>query len=556
MSGPRADAPHVVVLGGGYVTLYVCRALRRAVRSGRVRLTVMSEENFLAFHGFIGEMLTGRISPSHLLSPARRIFRPAALHLGQIERVDLERRSITVTRRDDGRRSEIDYDQLVIACGTRDNLEAYPGLAEHAFRLKAFRDDLRLRNHILTMFEQAGAEPLEDERRRLLTFFVAGGGFAGTEVAGELADFARRLTAREYSHLRFEDCRFVLVEPGDSILPELYGVDGSGKDAHPRLIERARGRMDELGVEVRTGVRVEAVTPNEVRLSSGEHVPTRTVISAVGMKPQPIVAALAAEKDSIGRIVTDELLRVAGHPEVWAGGDCAAVPKPGGGTCPPVAIYAMKHGARIGRNIDRVLRGHDPKPFRWGGLGQAASVGNRYAIGELKGIALPAGLLSWVVWRGFLFRYFPSWEGRLRLLADWIIWPLVGRNIGEVPSGAAGAYDIRQNVFQPGEVIVQERVAGRYIHVILEGEVEICSDPELDGEPELLTVLGPGDHFGQRWLESFDPELARARTLVRTIALSRDQAPRLQEALVSTGRMVRESGHWPALDQPPPAHRP
>jgi NADH dehydrogenase len=551
MAEPGDKAPHVLILGGGYVAITVCRALRRSVREGKVRVTVVSRENFHPFHGFIAEMVTGRISASHMLSPARRVFPGANLHVAEIERIDLEARSVTVSRHLDGRRSQLTYDELVLAVGTRDNLEAYPGLAEHAFRLRAYEDDLRLRNHILMMFELADIEPDAEERRRLLTFFVAGGGFAGTELAGELADHARRLIKRDFPRIDRGECRVVLVEPGATILPELYGGDGTGKNAFPRLVEKALARHRQLGVEVLTQVLVEAVTPTEVRLSTGERIPTRTVVSAVGMKPQPIVTRLGLDADRRGRIVTDEMCRIPDRPGLWAAGDCAAVPKPGGGTCPPVALYALKQGAHLGRNIARQLAGEAPTRFRWPGIGQAASVGNRYAVGELKGIQV-WGLPAWLLWRGFLFRYFPSWEGRLRMLADWVIWPLVGRDIVELRPKALSSYDITANVFQPGEVVVRERQAGRYIHIILEGEVEICLEDAPEGDA--LALLGPGDHFGQRWTESFQPELARTRTVVRTIALSREQAPRLQEALKSTGLLVRDSGHFPAIDprDPPP----
>jgi hypothetical protein len=149
-----------------------------------------------------------------------------------------------------------------------------------------------------------------------------------------------------------------------------------------------------------------------------------------------------------------------------------------------------------------------------------------------------------VVWRGFLFRYFPSWEGRLRLLADWIIWPLVGRNIGEVPSGAAGAYDIRQNVFQPGETIAERRRPVRLVHIVIEGEVELLHSR--DGEAAVFETIGPGDHFGRKSLEYKDAESARAKTAVRTLALREDQANELQDALLSTGRITARTGVFDA----------
>ena len=536
-------APHVVVLGGGYVAINVCKALRETVADRELDLTVVSGDNFQTFHGFVGEMITGRLSPSHILSPVRRMFAPAHVRVGEIEKIDLAGRRAVVSRQLDGHRTEIGWDHVVIALGTEDRTDAYPGLQEHAFKLRQYRDCFALKNHILAMFEQAEFETDEAERRRLLTFFVAGGGYAGTEVIGELADFSRRLTRREYPRVKFEECRFFLIHPGLTILPELHGD-------HPALVRYAEAHMRELGVEVRTETRVEFATPGEVTLSNGERIPTRTIVSTVGTRANPLVAGLDLPKDERGRIRVGRTGRVEGHENVWAGGDCAAFPMPRGGDSPSVALYAYKHGTHIGKNLRRTLvEQKRPKRFRFPGLGQGASIGRRTAVAELYGVEI-TGLLAWLIWRVLLTYYFPSWDRRLHLMADWVIWPLVGRDVVAMRVGEGGEYEVRHNVYQPGEVIVTEQRAGRFIHILVEGEVEILHSAR--GHEVILTTLGPGDHFGQRWLESMETESARAKTLVRTLAVRRDQAPQLQEVLRSTGPLVAQSGHFPVLSDPRP----
>jgi NADH dehydrogenase len=536
-----SGAPRVVVLGGGYVAINVCKALSEQVAARQIDLTVVSGDNFQTFHGFVGEMITGRLSPSHILSPVRRVFAPARVRVGEIEKIDLAGRRAVVARQLDGHRTEITWDHVVIALGTEDRTDAYPGLEEHAFKLRQYRDCFALKNHILAMFEQAEFETEEAERRRLLTFFVAGGGYAGTEVVGELADFARRLTRREYPRVNYDECRFILVHPGPTILPELHGN-------HPRLVEYGEAHMRELGVEVRTGTRVEFATPNEVTLSNGERIPTRTIVSTVGTRPNPLVARLDLPKDERGRLRTDRTGRVVGSDSVWAGGDCAAFPMPRGGDSPSVALYAYKHGTHIAKNLRRTLiEGKRPKPFRFPGLGQGASIGRRTAVAELYGVEI-TGLLAWVIWRILLTYYFPSWDRRLHLIADWVIWPLVGRDVVAMRVGEGGEYEVRHNVYQPGEIIVTEQRAGRYIHIIVDGEVEILHSAR--GQEMVLATLGPGDHFGQRWVESMETESARAKTPVRTLAVRRDQAPQLQEVLRSTGPLVAQSGHFPVLGGP------
>jgi NADH dehydrogenase len=531
-------APRVVVLGGGYVAVKLCQALRREVAARQIDLTVVSSSTHHVFHGFVGEMVTGRVSPTNILSSGRRLFAPAKVHVGEIQRVDLEGKRAIVARSIDGHRTEIGWDHVVVALGTEDRTDAYPGLEEHAFKLRSYQGCFALKNHIIDMFELADVERDPDERRRLLTFFIAGGGFAGVEVAGELSDFARRLTGEgnEYPRLRFEECRVILVHPEPGILPEL--------GAFPGLVRRATRRIEALGVDLRLDTRVAFATPQQVTLSGGETVPTRTIISAVGTRPNPLVAALDLPKDGRGRIRVERTGLVAGRADVWAGGDCAAFPMPKGGDSPSVALYAYKHGQHIGRNLRRVLvEGEAPRPFTWPGLAQGASVGRRWAVGEVKGIQV-TGLPAWLTWRLLLTYYFPSWDRRLRLFADWMIWPVVGRDIVAPHVGERGDYDILHNVFQPGETIVSEERAGRYIHIIIEGEVEILP---AGGNGTVLARLGPGDHFGQRWTETFESEVARATTVVRTLAVRRDQAPRLQEVMRSAGRLVAESGHFPAI---------
>lgn len=537
-----------MILGGGYVPITLTRQLRSSIEHGEIDVTVVSRENYHAFHGFIGEMITGRIGPSSMLSPVRRIFAPARVHVGEIEKVDLSARKVVTSRHLDGLRYELDYDHLVLALGSAEHLELYPGLAEHAFRLKTYQDCFRLKNHILEMFELADIETDPAERRRLLTFFIAGGGYAGTEIAGELADFVRLLIAGEYPGISRDECRVVLVHRGAQILPELYGssnIEGQGRGkGYAKLVEYATKHTLALGVELMLETQVMAVTPNDVYLSGGRDVPTRTVISAIGTKPPPLFDTLDIPRDDRGRVKTDSSCRVLEHEGVWAGGDCACVPHPDGGTCPPVGIYALKHGKQIGKNIGRTLAGKETKPFKYPGLGQGVSIGGRTAVGEVKGIPI-RGLPCWLVWRSMLFYFFPTWDRRLHLLADWTIWPLVGRDIVWMWRDQSGDYEVQQNIYQPGDVIVDRARPVRYVHVLVEGEVELRY--RQNGTDTIVTTVSTGSHFGRKSLEQASADFAVARSVVRTIALRDDQANRLQDVLASAGQIVAKTGIFPTM---------
>jgi NADH:ubiquinone reductase (H+-translocating) len=542
-----ARTPHVLILGGGFVAHDTVAVLKRSIKRGDITATVVDRDNFLTFHGLVGEMVTGRIVPENVVNPARRIFAPAQVHVGEIESIDVEAKRVVTSRRLDGRRFELEYDYAVVGVGCGENLERYPGLAEHAFRLRRFEDCFRLKNHVIEMLELADVERDPEERTRLLTFFVAGGGFSGAELAGELSDFLARLTRREYKGIRRDECRVVIVHPGKTLLPELYGSQSAERPGRtfPKLVDYAMRHARKLGVELMLETKVVGVTPNEVYLSNGDHIPTRTIVSAVGSKPWDVLDDIDVPRDDQGRLITDEFLRVAGRDDLWAGGDCAAVPHPKGGTCPPVALFAMKHGRQIGRNLVRQRAGKSLKPFRSTVIGQAVSLGKRTAVGEVKGIPVK-GRFAWFGWRAIIWSAIPSLDRRLRVLGDWALWPFVGRDIVQIGPSQAAVYDVRHHVYQEGETIAERARPGRLVHVIVEGTVDLVRSE--NGSEAQLESLGPGDHFGRKLLELKEADGARARSLVRTVALREEQANKLQDVFLSTSRIVAKTEHLPVVD--------
>jgi len=524
--------PRIVILGGGYAGLYACRALARQARRGRVHLTVVSRENFHVWHGFIGEMLTGRIQPSQILSPARRIFRDARLHIGVVDRVDTAARVVHTHRELDGQAIAIPYDRLIVCVGSRQSTESFHGLAEHGFALKTWDDCFRLRNHIIRMYELASITTDPDERRALLTFFVAGGGFSGAEVAGELADFATQLAGRDFPEIRRDEVRVVLAHPQETILPELYGarVDERQSRQYPGLVTYAEQHLRSLGVEVRTGCRIRAVSPTLVELQDGATIPTRTVISAVGTVPQALTVASGFPVAPNGRMLVDTALRVPGLPGVYAAGDCAAVAHPKGGYVPTTAWWGMMAGACAARNVMRELDGREPRPFRKAALGQAVSIGRRTAVGELKGIAL-RGWVAWLMWRVVLFWYFPFSDRKIRLLVDWIIWPFLGRDIVEMSTGDADDFEMHRYRFQPGETIIRQGQQGHTAWLITEGTCVTYTDTDGDRMADERRMLGPGAWVGHDYPGQISPYHLEAHTVVRAVAVRVDQLEELRGLL-------------------------
>jgi NADH dehydrogenase len=475
-----------VCLGGGWTAIYLARALERAVRNGLIDLTVVGRDNFHTLHGFIAEMLTGRIAPGQIASAARRMFPHAHFHNAEVEEIDVANKRIVTSRHLDGRQYVLTYDHLVVALGSIDDLSRFPGVAEHALKLKTYWDSFKVRNHILAMLELAEIETDPEERRRLLTFVVVGGGYGGIEVAAELQDFISVVAKKEYPRIRPEDARVIVVHGGARILPELV-------ETQPKLVAYAERVLRERGVSFRLGRRVAAATTDEAVLDDGERIPTETIISSAGTALTPLLATLPFERDERGRIVTDQFLRVPGAENVWVGGDCAAVPHPSGGTCPQLAIFAMQHGRLIGENLHRQLVGKPLKSFKFRGLGDACGIGRRRAIAHLYGIRF-YGTPAWLLWRTVFLFYVPTWDRRLRILLDWLITPVVGRDIVEMR--VREPFGIRRVHYEPGHAIIRQGELSRVLYLIWEGEVRVVRE-QPDGRRTELARLGSGQHFGE-----------------------------------------------------------
>ncbi len=521
-------ARKVVVLGGGYCALYACSRFRRAVKRGKIELTVVTKENFHIWHGFIGEMIAGKISPRNILTPARRVFAPAKVILGIINRIDRENKLIHFTREVDGLPADIEYDDLIISIGTRQNTGSFPGLEQHGYKLKEWEHCFQLRNHIPRMFELASSTSDLEERKAMLTFFIAGGGFSGTEVAGELGVLAEKITKRDYAEIDRSEVRVVLVHPGKSILPELYGprVQTNQVKEYPKLVRYAEKQLARSGVEVMTQRRIKAVSPTAVTLDDGQVINTKTVISAVGTKPQAVLFESGLPLAKSGRLAVDSSGLVNGCSDIYAAGDCAAIPHPRGGDIPPTAWWAMKAGDHVAKNILRKLKGKPPKPFKLKGIGQAVSIGNQKACAELKGIPLK-GFTAWVTWRIFLFYYFPSLEGKLRLLSDWIISPLFGRDIIDLSLDDLDDFEIKKMRFESDETIVEQGRVGNTLQLITSGSAVVSRDIDGDGVPDVIKTLGPGDIIGHNTGDGVALFTVRTQSVVETVALRTEEAEEL-----------------------------
>jgi len=246
-------------------------------------------------------------------------------------------------------------------------------------------------------------------REPLLNFVVAGGGFAGVETIAGMNDFLRD-AIKFYPHLNEKMLRIVLIHSGGVILPELS----------ERLGKYARQKLEHRGIEIRLNTRVTGLTDREVTLSDGTRIVTNTLVWTAGTAPNPMLAALPCAKER-GKVLTDEFMRVPGFENVWAVGDCAAVPDVKNGVFfPPTAQHAIRQGKILAHNIAASVKGGRLRPFTFQTIGQLAALGKRTGVAQIFGLNF-SGFVAWWLWRTIYLMKLPRFEKKLRVALDWTL---------------------------------------------------------------------------------------------------------------------------------------
>jgi NADH:ubiquinone reductase (H+-translocating) len=408
-----ASAPHILVVGGGYVGMYTALRLQRKLRRGEAAITVVAAQPNMTYQPFLAEVASGLVEPRQVVVPLRRVLRRCRVLGGEVLAVDHPRRTATVAL-PGGERIRLPYDVLVLAPGSVSRTLPVPGLAERGIGFKTVGEAIYLRNQVLSQLDEASSTQDPQRRRRALTFVFVGGGYAGTEALGELEDMARD-ALRFHPGLRRQELRWVLVEAADRILPELSRS----------LAEYTVRRLRERGVEVRLETRVESMVDGRVVLSDGERFDAGTVVWTAGVKAHPLAARSGLPVDLNGRVVCTPYLQIANTEGAWSAGDGAAVPdlsKPDvpGALCGPTAQHAVRQAKRMADNIVAVLRGHRPKPYRHADVGSVASLGLHKGVAEVYGVKL-RGRPAWYLHRVYHLSRVPTLEHKVRVLAGWTL---------------------------------------------------------------------------------------------------------------------------------------
>lgn len=425
----RGKPKRIVILGGGFAGMRTAECLERQLQgTEEASITLVSDTNALLFTPMLAEVAGGTLEPSHISTPLRTGLHRTEFVRGEVSGVDLEARRIFLgespSDANDRAPHTIPFDHLVFAVGSVSNYLGMVNVEKLAFSFKNLLDAIRIRNHVIEMFERADLESDSSLKRALLTFVVAGGGFAGAELAGSLNDFAHGIMA-DYPTIAPRDLSVVLVHSGNRILPELS----------ESLARYAQERMEARGVTFRLNARLKDLNEGVVILSDGE-IRSETVVWTAGNTPNPLVRSQPLEKDKRGALVVDKTLGLPGHPGLWALGDCASIiNEKTGRPCPATAQFALREAEVLAKNICAQMQGRPQQGFHFNSLGSLCVVGHQTACAELTVPFLRnksmrfSGLFAWLLWRGIYLAKLPGLERKIRVLMDWTVELFFPRDI-------------------------------------------------------------------------------------------------------------------------------
>src|SRR5829696_2151911 len=400
----------VLVLGGGFGGYTAATDLCKLVRHrDDVGVLVLARDNFFTFWPMVPGIVSSDIDARNVAQPLRRalIIAGASFRRAEAKKLDLERK-VVVT--DGG--IEFPYDHLVISLGGLPNFFGIPGVEEYSLTMRGVEDAERIRNRVIERFEEISLIRGEVPQAKL-TFVVIGGGATGVETAAEIHTLVHENLAPDYPNIDPYRVRIYLIEALPNILPEL----------DPALRRAARARLLNERIEVLTGAMAEEITGDCVKLKGGKQIDTENVVWTAGNRPNQTVQDLGLPYDVRTGIKVDLSLRVEGHSDIWAVGDCAAVQDvhQDGAIVPPTAQAAIQQGHLVARNVLKTLDGEgDLGEFEYKPLGQLVELGSDFAVNEVMGVRF-TGMIAAVFWRLAYLVRLNSPQSKIRIAADWIV---------------------------------------------------------------------------------------------------------------------------------------
>jgi NADH:ubiquinone reductase (H+-translocating) len=396
-----SERPHVIILGAGFGGLEAAKTLSQTP----VEITIIDRQNYHCFQPLLYQVATAALSPAEVAWPVRHILRRqenATVLMAEVIGVDAAERKVVT------RAGSFQFDFLVVATGATHSYFGHDGWAAFAPGLKRIEDATRIRRSILAAFENAELASEESERRRLLTFVIAGGGPTGVEMAGAIAEVARQTLKRDFRRIDPRTSRIVLIEAGPRLLPAF-----SAKHS-----DYALRTLTAMGVEVMTSTKVTRCDARGVDLEAGR-IDAACVVWAAGIVASPAAAWLAAEHDSAGRVIVRPDLSLPEHENIFVIGDTASVHDTAGRAVPGLAPAAKQMGRYVGHLIAARLAGRNLPPFRYRNQGILATIGRRAAVVEFGPIQLK-GLIGWLFWSVVHIYFLIGLRNRFVVAVTWL----------------------------------------------------------------------------------------------------------------------------------------
>ena len=422
MSGIDAvnDRPNIVIIGGGFGGLWAAKSLAEKP----VDVTLIDRKNHHVFQPLLYQVATAVLSPGEIAQPIRRILHKAdniEVLLGEVVGFDKENNLVTLA---DG--SQISYDYLIVAGGARHSYFGHDEWEYDAPGLKTIEDAVEMRRRILVAFETAERDAYLTGKQKQLNFVVVGGGPTGVELAGAIADIARKALAKDFKAIDTRTAKVMLFEGSDKIL----GTFGT------HLSDSAKQQLESLGVEVHLNSFVPDVEPGRVKV--GNHwIDCDVVLWATGVAASPLGKELGAEIDKAGRVLVEKDLSLKGFPNIFVIGDMAFLLQENGEPVPGVSPAAMQMGRATADNILAELKGKPRENFVYRDKGTMATIGRKKAIAQLAGMKFK-GLIAWMMWLFLHVFFLIGFRNRLAVLVEWFWAYLTRERSARLITGDAG----------------------------------------------------------------------------------------------------------------------
>lgn len=434
---PSSEKPRILIVGGGYVGMYTAFRLQRKLRRDEATITVVDPHSYMTYQPFLPESAAGNLEPRHLVVPLRKVLKRCEILNGRIMSLNHADRVARFQPAQGGGR-DLRYDVLVMAAGSIARTLPIPGLAEQGIGFRTVAEAIYLRNQVLSRLDFAASTDDDKLRERALSFLFIGGGYAGIEAIAELEDMARD-ALRFYPGIRDEDMRWVMVEATERILPEVS----------PDMADYTVRQLEERNIEVALKTKVESMTDGDVVLSDGRSFTTDTVVWTAGVRAHPLLEASDLPIDEKKRLKCQADLRVVGVDNAWGAGDSAAVPDLSkddpDAVCGPTAQHAVRQAKRLGDNIVASLRGKPLTDYKHAYAGSVASLGLHRGVAEVYGVKLK-GWPAWFMHRTYHVSRMPTFNRKVRVIADWTLALFFRREIVSFGSFANPRHDFEQAV--------------------------------------------------------------------------------------------------------------